>query len=124
MDRGSIKRYREYYAMPGFELNAVPGRNFYRSMVEFNFPPIRFRRAGKPGFYMSWARPSIFVSRLETDFDDSARRSDVSNAGIQVDFDFTVLSRLGMTLSLGYAKGFGNSLVDDDDEFMVSLKVL
>ena len=30
VDRGAVKRYREWYAMPGFELNAVPGRNFHR----------------------------------------------------------------------------------------------
>jgi hypothetical protein len=29
-----------------------------------------------------------------------------------------------MTLSLGYAKGFGNSSIMDDDEFMASLKIL
>jgi hypothetical protein len=29
-----------------------------------------------------------------------------------------------MTLSLGYARGFGDDLVEDQDEFMVSLKVL
>jgi hypothetical protein len=29
-----------------------------------------------------------------------------------------------MTLSFGYARGFGDDLIEDDDEFMVSLKVL
>ncbi|MGB5256405.1 MAG: hypothetical protein WBN44_04065 [Woeseiaceae bacterium] len=124
VDRGSIKRYREYYAMPGFELNRVPGRNFHRAMLEWNLPPIRFKRVGTPSFYLTWARPSLFVSSLTTNIDDSLIRDEVTNAGLQVDFRFTILSRLSMTLSLGYAEGFGNDSILDDDEFMVSLKIL
>jgi hypothetical protein len=29
-----------------------------------------------------------------------------------------------MTLSAGYARGFGNDLIPDDEEFMLSLKIL
>ncbi len=124
VDRGEIKRYRQYYAMPGFELNLVPGRNFHRAMLEWNLPPIRFKRVGTPGFYLTWARPSLFVSSLNTNLDKSATRNEVNNAGIQVDFRFTALSRLEMTLSVGYAEGFGSGSILDDDEFMVSLKIL
>lgn len=124
VDRGLIKRYREYYAMPGFELSALPGRNFHRAMLEWNIPPIRFKRVGTPGFYLSWARPALFVSHLTTNLDDSLVRNEVNSAGIQVDLQFTILSRFKMTLSLGYAKTFGDPLVIDDDEFMVSLKIL
>ncbi len=124
VDSGSIKRYRASHAVPGFEISAIPGRNFHRGMLEFNFPPIRFERVGTPGFFLSWARPSIFGSVLTTDLDDSAFRDDVRNIGAQIDFRFTILSRLDMTLSLGYAKGYGNTLIADDEEFMVSLKVL
>jgi hypothetical protein len=124
VDRGNIKRYREYYAMPGFEINEIGGRNFARTMLEWNLPPIRFQRVGSPGFYLSWARPALFVNHLVTDLDDSAIRREVQSAGIQIDLRFTILSRMDMTLSVGYAKGFGNDLIEDDDEFMVSLKVL
>ncbi len=124
VDRGEIKRYREFYSMAGFEINQVPGRNFHRAMLEWNLPPYRFERVGTPGFYLSWARPALFVSMLSTNFDNSSLRQEVSNAGAQIDFQFTVLSRLSMTLSLGYAKGFGNSSILDDDEFMASLKIL
>ena len=48
VDRREVKRYREFYAMPGFELNTIPGRNFYRAMLEWNLPPMRFSRAGTP----------------------------------------------------------------------------
>jgi hypothetical protein len=124
VDRAEVKRYRDFYSMPGFELNTVPGRNFYRAMLEWNLPPIRFTRVGTPGFYMSWARPALFVSALSTNLDDSTIRQDVQSAGLQVDFRFTILSRMDMTLSFGYAKGFGNDIIPDDEEFMLSLKIL
>jgi hypothetical protein len=123
VDHGSVKRYREFYAMPGFELNQIPGRNFHRGMIEWNLPPIRFSNVGTSGFYMSWARPALFVSHLTTNLDDSAIRQKAYNAGLQLDFHFTILSRLSMTLSLGYAKGFGEDSFEDD-EFMASLKIL
>jgi hypothetical protein len=124
VDRGEVKRYRQAHSMPGFEINTIPGRNFHRAMLELNLPPVRFRRAGNTAFYLSWARPALFVSYLATNLDDSLLRNEVTNAGLQMDFQFTILSRLNMTLSLGYAKGFGNSSIMDDDEFMASLKVL
>src|SRR6185295_15499026 len=40
VDNGEIKRYREYYAFPGFELNALNGRNFGKSTLEWNLPPV------------------------------------------------------------------------------------
>ncbi len=124
VDRGKVKRYREFYAMPGFELNEVGGRNFAKTMLEWNLPPLRFERGGTPDFYFTWARTSLFAQYLATNLDDSAIRREVQSAGIQVDFRITILSRMNMTLSFGYAHGFGDDLVEDDDEFMVSLKVL
>lgn len=124
VDHGEVKRYREYYAMPGFELNAIPGRNFYRAMLEWNLPPMRFKNVGGSKFYLSWARPTLFLSSLTTNLDNSAIRQEVQSAGLQIDFRFTILSRMDMTVSAGYARGFGSSLTDDDEEFMVSLKIL
>lgn len=123
IDSGEVKRYRREYAMPGFELDQISGRNFYRSQIELNLPPIRFDRVGTPGFYLSWARPAIFTTALVTNVDDSVLKQDVYSVGAQVDFRFTILSRMDMTLSLGYAVAQG-SLVDQSDEFMISLKIL
>ena len=123
VDRGEIKRYREYYAMPGFELNAIPGRNFHRAMLEWNLPPIRFRNVGGSRFYLSWARTSLFASNLITNLDDSAIKLETQSYGIQIDFQFTVMSRLNMTLSTGYAKAYGNNSFSDD-EWMISLKIM
>jgi len=123
VDRESVKRYRKYYAMPGFELNAIPGRNFHRAMVEWNLPPIRYKHVGTPKFYLSWARPALFVSYLTTNLDSTVIQQNARNVGIQIDFRFTMMSRLDMTLSTGYAKAYGNNSFSDD-EWMVSLKIL
>ena len=123
VDSGDIKRYRHTYAMPGFELNEIFGRNFYRSMLEWNLPPVRFQDAGGSRFYLSWARPALFATVLGTNYDDSALARNVYDVGAQIDFRFTLLSRLNMTLSIGYAVGFGDG-VDSADEFMLSLKIL
>jgi hypothetical protein len=123
VDDGEVKRYREYYAMPGFELNALGGRSFAKSTLEWNLPPVLFDRVGTPGFYLAWARPALFAGVLATDFDNAPTRREVQNAGLQIDFRFQVMHRLDMTLSAGYAAGFE----DDrrvDDEVMASLKIL
>ena len=54
---------------------------------------------------------------------DGTGQRTVYDAGAQVDLAFTVLNRLDMTLSFGYAAGFegGRKL---DDEWMLSLKIL
>ena len=127
VDRGEIQRYREWYAFPGFDLNAIPGRNFYRGMLEWNLPPIRFKRAGTPRFYLAHIRPALFASSITTniddDDDDDPLKFNARNVGMQVDFHIEYLSRLTMTLSFGYAKGWGDGDIEDD-EFMVSLKIM
>ncbi len=50
-------------------------------------------------------------------------RDTVYNVGLQVDFKMQVMHRLPMMLSFGYAAGFADG-DRDDDEFMVSLKIL
>ena len=123
VDSGEVKRYREFYAFPGFELNAIPGRNFYRGMIEWNLPPWRFSRVGTGNSYLSWARPALFISSLTTNIDDSNLKVEAANIGAQVDFRFTVNSRYDMTLSFGYAVGYLDS-TREGEEFMVSLKIL
>ena len=101
IDHGEIKRYREQYAFPGAALNEIPGRNFVRSLVELQLPPVRFSRVGTPGFYLSFIRPAIFAGGLLTNMDDRARRRSAATMGAQIDLRATVLSSLDMTLSFG-----------------------
>jgi hypothetical protein len=123
VDHREEKRYRESSAFPGVEINEVSGRNYARSMLEWNLPPLRFRRLGTPSLYATWLRPAVFATVLATNLDDPALRRTLGNVGGQLDLRFTLLSRLDMTLSAGYAWAFeGGSR--PRDEVMVSLKVL
>ncbi|HUL71897.1 MAG TPA: hypothetical protein VLT86_02290 [Vicinamibacterales bacterium] len=123
VDHGEVKRYREYYSFPGAELNEIGGRNFARTMLEWNLPPIRFKRAGTPGAYLSWLRPAIFASGLVTNMDSAPDRVKAASFGGQLDLRFTVLSALDMTLSVGGAVRTQPG-VPSRNEFMASLSVL
>jgi hypothetical protein len=134
VDNGEIHRYREFYAFPGLALNEIGGRTFAKSFLEWNLPPIRFLRFGTPGFYGSWIRTSVFVGGLATNFDhryadvgsppaEQKIAHDIGDAGVQMDFRFTWLSRLDMTLSLGYAAAFEHD-TSTRHEGMISLKVM
>jgi hypothetical protein len=125
VDHGEVKRYRNWDSFPGIEINEAGGTNFAKATLDWNLPPIRFRRVGTTWFYVTWARASIFASGLVTNMDDPEEvpRQILGNLGAQVDFRFTLLSHLNMTLSGGYA---GASVKDQkaEDEFMFSLKIL
>jgi hypothetical protein len=123
VDHGDEQRYRQYYSFPGAALNEIGGRNFARSMIEWTLPPIRFSRAGTPGAFLSWARPSVFVGGLLTNLDSAAVRRKAVTAGGQLDFRFTLLSQIDMTLSVGAAVASRNGS-PLGREAMVSLKVL
>jgi hypothetical protein len=123
VDDGEVKRYRDYDRFPGFEIDALAGRTFAKSVLELNLPPLRFEEVGSPGFFLGHARPALFIGALTADPPDGSERRTAYDAGAQVDLSFTVLSRRSMTLSFGYAAGFedGEKL---DDEWMLSLKIL
>jgi hypothetical protein len=134
VDNGVISRYREFYAFPGLTINEVGGRTFAKSILEWNLPPIRFRRFGTPGFYGSWLRTSLFVAGLATNFDHPYEEigtppvnekiaQNIGDAGVQMDLRFTWLSRLDMTLSFGYAAAFESGFAPRQ-EAMISLKVM
>lgn len=123
VDSGSIKRYREYDAFPGFEINEISGITFVRPMLEWNLPPIAFESLGGPSFHLQWARPAVFASGLWTDPDRPSRRKDYQNVGGQVDFHFSLLHWYDMTFSVGYAAGYQGGKYKSD-EWMVSLKIM
>jgi hypothetical protein len=123
VDYRNEKRYREFYSFPGLELNELGGRNFARTMIEWNLPPWRFARVGTPAAYLTWVRPALFVSGIATNMDAPDIRHVVGTAGGQLDFRFTVLSNLDMTLSVGAGVAFEQGR-GPRHEAMVSLKVL
>ena len=123
VDSGSVKRYQEYHALPGFDINGVSGQSFARPMVELNLPPVVFESLGTQSFHSTWLRPSVFASVLWTDPARSSLRKNYSNIGAQADFNFSVLHWSDVTLSLGYAIGFQDSR-RAGNEFMISLKIM
>jgi hypothetical protein len=123
IDHLDEKRYRAWYSFPGAPLNAIGGRNFVKSIVEWNLPPWRFSRAGIPAFYASWARPALFVGALGTDLDAAEMRRVATTAGGQMDVRFGALSALELTLSVGGAFQFESGQAPRH-EVMISLKIL
>ena len=123
VDNQTEKRYRESYAFPGVELNALGGTRYIRSLAEWTLPPIRFRHVGGPYLYVTWARPVLFVSGIVTNPDDVTTRMRAVDFGGQLDIRMVGLSHLNMTLSFGYAVAaqWRQRLTH---EFMTSLKVL
>ena len=123
VDNGTVKRYREFGAMPGFELDDVAGRKFVKQTLEWTLPPMIFESVGTPDFHLTWARPALFTSALWADARGSTGQRKVANLGGQVDFRFSTLHWYEMMLSLGYARGFERSR-PARNEWMLSLKVL
>jgi hypothetical protein len=123
VDDGEIKRYREFYSFPGFEIDGISGQDFVKSVLEFNLPPLRFEEVGTPGFYLQHVRTAVFAGALSTDIGTSEYKETYTSVGLQVDLFFTVVHRLPMTLSIGYARGYEGG-EKADDELMVSLKIL
>jgi hypothetical protein len=119
---GSAQRYRDILSMPGFDLDALEGKSFVKSMLEWCLPPIRFEALGSPGFYVSWARPELFVGGLVTNPGNSSYRQTSGDVGAQLDFQLHVMHRLPMMLSIGAARGFGGDGLARS-EFMLSLQV-
>ena len=123
VDSGPIKRYREYYALPGFGIDEVSGLTFLKELVEWNIPPVIFESVGTPGFYLAWLRPAVFATALWTDPENSSRRKRYADVGAQADLQFSVLHWYDMTLSVGFAAGFRGSQ-RAGTEWMVSLKIM
>ena len=123
VDARTEKRYREYYAFPGFGLNEINGRSFTRHMLEANLPPRVFESLGTPAFHLAWLRPAVFASALWTDPGDPANRTRYANIGAQLDLRFSVLHWYEMTLTAGYAVGY-RAGVRTGDEWMISLKIM
>ncbi len=125
VDAGEIKRYRNFDSFPGFTIDAISARNFAKSVAELNLPPVRFSDVGVPAFFLSSVRSAVFASAMVAQPGHGPAKT-FENVGFQLDWNFTVAVRLPMTLSMGYAHGFG----DHDraggrrDEVMLSLKIM
>jgi len=130
VDRGTEKRYREFYSLPGLELNALGGRSYGKAMAEWNLPPLRFSRLGFTSLYCRWLRPALFAGAVLANPDrphggpDAAlgSRRALATVGMQSDLRWVILSRFESTVSFGYAVAFEGR--HRSREFMASLKIL
>ncbi len=122
VDDKEVKRYREFETLPGFEIDEVAARNFAKTVLELNLPPVRFEDVGTPSLYLGSIRPALFASVLFADMDLDTERT-VGNAGAQVDFNFTLAHRLPMTFSVGYAAGI-EDWSKRNEEWLISLKIM
>jgi hypothetical protein len=122
VDHQEIRRYREYYSFPGIELNAAGGGNFAKVLLEWSLPPVRFRSAGLPSLYCTYAWLAFFAGGLVTNMDLSSSER-ICDVGAQIDFKLVIFSNLSTTFSLGYGLAF-RERQKPSDEFMFSLKIL
>jgi len=123
IDHREPKRYRDLLAFPGVPIDDVGGTSFAKAMVDFNLPPVRFRRAGVLDLYAAWARTSVFAGGITTDPTHSETRRQLANVGIQVDLRLAVLIQQPMTLSVGVAEAFERAR-QARHEFLLSLRIL
>jgi hypothetical protein len=122
VDDRAIKRYRDFDSFPGFGIDDISAREFAKSTLEWNLPPIRFEDVGSSAFYLSSLRSSIFAGVLQANPGYEGHQT-LADAGFQLDWSFTIAVRLPMTLSIGDAVGFEGGRAHQN-EVMVSLKIL
>ncbi|MGE5758747.1 MAG: YncE family protein [Gemmatimonadota bacterium] len=103
VDHRAIKQFRETESFPGVDINAVGGSNYAKVQAEWTTPPLRFRRAGSPGFYFRWVDLSLYTTGLVTNVDHRALRRKLASVGAQLDVRSITLSHLESTFSVGYA---------------------
>lgn len=121
VDKGDFSRYREYYSFPGVHIDQLGGRDFGKSLVEWNLPPHRFRDAGSTLFYCNWVRPTVFAGALATTPGNDQWRGYL-DAGAQVDFRLVIFTYAKTTFSTGFAAAHDRA-GHVGTEFMASLKL-
>jgi hypothetical protein len=122
VDDREVRRYREFFSFPGFDIDELSSQNFAKTVLEWNLPPIRFDNIGTPSLFLTSVRPALFAGALFADLGDSEFSDNYYNLGFQLDLAFKIAHRLPMTLSFGYAHGFADGDLDDN-EALVSLKI-
>jgi hypothetical protein len=122
VDNGEVKRYRDYDSFPGFDIDEIRAKNFVKTVLEWNLPPVRFSDIGTPSLFLSSARPAFFGGVLVAEPATHAART-METVGFQVDWNFTVALRLPMTFSIGYAEGFDQG-TPHRGQILASLKIL
>jgi hypothetical protein len=123
VDHRAIRQFRDAESFPGIDINDVGGANYARVQMEWVLPPLRFRRAGIPSFYVRWADLTLFTTGLATDVDDEGLRRELVNVGAQLDVRLVTLSHLDSTISFGFASAWERGLARRSS-VMFSFKIM
>ena len=120
--RPDFSRYRGYFSFPGAPIDAIGGRDYAKSMVEWDLPPVRFRSAGWTAVYFNWVRLVLFSGVLGTNLGNSASRAGYTDAGAQLDFRLVWFTYMKSTFSVGFAAAHDPN-GHTGTEKMISLKL-
>ena len=121
VDYRSPQQYREMQSFPGVQIDQLSAMNYAKLTTEFNFPPIRFRKFGFLGFYITYARFSAFGMGMSSNLANSLANVNYFSTGVQLDLELVLFSLIKSNLSFGFARAYGPML--PADQFMVSLKL-
>jgi len=97
-------------------------RDFAKSIIEWDLPPVRFRSAGTTALYFNWARLALFSGVLGTNLTGAGSRAVYTDAGAQLDFRLVWATYMKSTFSVGFAEVRGNN-GHISTEKMISLKL-
>lgn len=125
VDNGVANRFSTVYAMPGAHIDQICAHNYAKFTGEIDFCPIRFDNFGALQCYPNYIQFCLFGHDLMTDWWGSERATNKANyisAGAQMNIQMVFFTHMKTTLSIGYARAWGNGL--NQGEFMVSLKLL
>lgn len=123
---GSRQLNRDIWSFPGIDIDEAGGKNFARIKLETALPPVRFRKFGFLGFYVTYMKLNVFGSGLTTNFDIPHNKElygIIYNSGAQLDFELVLFSLMKSTLSAGFARAYRLDM-KPVDEFMISLRLL
>lgn len=119
IEHEKAKQYRETFRFPGIPIYSLTADNFFKLLIENNFPPLRFSNLSLSRHYLNYLDFSIFTQALAV---KSQQGRYWANIGGQVNFIFKLWDNLESTLSAGAAIAwFSNG---NDWEWFLSLKLL
>ena len=124
VDNGTVNRYSTVSAMPGARIDQICAHNYAKFTGEINFSPIRFNNFGALQCYPNYIQFCLFGHDLMTDWwgSEKINKANYVSAGAQMNIQMVFFTHMKTTLSVGYARAWGNGL--NQGEFMVSLKLL
>ena len=124
VDNGIVNRYTTVSAMPGARIDQIGAHCYAKVTGEINFCPIRFNNLGALQCYPNYIQFCLFGHDLMTDWwgSEKLNKANYVSAGAQMNIQMVFFTHMKTTLSVGYARAWGNGL--NQGEFMVSLKLL